>query len=265
MAIVSGVASSTGSGSENIIELSRAALVNVLDTLPILDPSAAEKNSNFGTPCPSILAFGNAILRVLELSLAASLQHKDRLQLPLLEMIAYLLDMGILQRLPSSPRSTTRKQMDGQSMQHEPQTHFKYSTLLALVQKAQYKSTSLPKLLASLSVYRCLAAEPNRPDLEVSKSSDEVNRLCQEQASERVGPSKNVRKAALAKIASLMVNHPYVKVRTAATEAAWCVTGYEGLLSVGGEKIRNNAREQGINREDLVKAQEFMTQFDLGT
>jgi hypothetical protein len=56
---------------------------------------------------------------------------------PALELLAFLLDMQILQRLAG--------------------TDFKWRNLLSTVQKSHHKSNDVPKILAALHVYRGLA------------------------------------------------------------------------------------------------------------
>lgn len=74
--------------------------------------------------------------------LSSSVPNASNLMLPALDLLAFLLDMGIPQKLaepdPDYPA-------------------FKWRTLLSLVQKSHHKSSDVLKLLAAVNVYRCLA------------------------------------------------------------------------------------------------------------
>ncbi len=83
-----GFVSSGGMGSESVVQNSRAALVDFLDTLPGED---ASKNGQF-----TLAEFASCITRIFQQYLT-----EDRVLLPLLEVTAFLFDMQIMQRLPS--------------------------------------------------------------------------------------------------------------------------------------------------------------------
>lgn len=121
MAILEGYVSSMGMASESVVQSSRHALVGLAEQLPDASSEAY-----------SIRDLGDALMDVLKEHLA-----NDRVLLPLLESLAFLFDMQVLQRLEA--------------------TDFKWRTLLSLVQKAHFKSTHMQKLLLSLDVYRGLA------------------------------------------------------------------------------------------------------------
>lgn len=85
LAIVEGYISSAGMGSESVVQASRLALVERLEVLPT-------ESESF-----SLLHVANAILDVFKAQLA-----NDRIILPLLEVLAFLLDAQVLQRLVGS-------------------------------------------------------------------------------------------------------------------------------------------------------------------
>ncbi|KAK4988590.1 hypothetical protein LTR66_007276 [Elasticomyces elasticus] len=118
-AILRGCISVAGSGSsEALLQASRSALVDTM----------------FGVDIAALDAIGGTLLEVFRDLLTVA----DDTQ-PLLEVVGFLLDAQVLQRLDFAGRS------------------FRWRTLLALVQKSHFKSNSIPKLLAAISVYRGLA------------------------------------------------------------------------------------------------------------
>ncbi|KAF2103374.1 hypothetical protein NA57DRAFT_63931 [Rhizodiscina lignyota] len=120
-AILEGYVSSAGMGSESVVQVARAALLSAVD------PLLPESNNQL-----SLIAVANVLMDVFKKHL-----ENDRILLPLLEIIAFLLDMQILQRLA--------------------ETTFKWRNLLSLVQKSHYKSNHMHKLHLALDVYRGLA------------------------------------------------------------------------------------------------------------
>ncbi|OCK83592.1 hypothetical protein K432DRAFT_440727 [Lepidopterella palustris CBS 459.81] len=125
-AIVEGYISSAGMGSESVVQNSRMALVDTIDKLPVdVTPNDARHGC-------SLLDATNILLELIKWNLA-----NDRILIPLLEVIAFLFDAQILQRLVG--------------------TSFSFRSLLSLVQKSHYKSTNIHKLHIALEVYRGLA------------------------------------------------------------------------------------------------------------
>jgi len=102
-------------------------LVDAMDALPV-EKSAFEEGSESGC---SLLDVMDILMDLLKGSLA-----NDRIVIPLLEIIAFLFDAQIVQRLIG--------------------TRFNYRSLLSLTQKAHYKSTNIHKLHIALDVYRGL-------------------------------------------------------------------------------------------------------------
>ncbi|KAL1628757.1 hypothetical protein SLS54_001445 [Diplodia seriata] len=123
LAIVEGYISSAGMGSESVVQASRLALVERLQALPTEDERF------------SLLHVANTVLEVCKTHLS-----NDRITVPLLEVLAFLLDAQVLQRLVGSS--------------------FKWRNLLSLVQKAHFKSNNMQKLNLALDVYRGLADIP---------------------------------------------------------------------------------------------------------
>ncbi len=119
--LLEGFASSAGAGSESIIQSARPALLDALETLPLIDRTSA-----------SLLSIGNALLELYTIHVC-----NDRVLIPLLELSVFLLDANWLQCLS--------------------QTDFKWRSFLSLIQKSHFKSTNISKLIAALNVYRGLA------------------------------------------------------------------------------------------------------------
>ena len=84
-----GYVTSAGMGSESVVQNSRAALFDFLDTLPDVDPSDSHPFT--------LLDFANCLTRIFQQHLT-----DDRVLLSLLEVLAFLFDMQIMQRLSSS-------------------------------------------------------------------------------------------------------------------------------------------------------------------
>ena len=186
IAMLEGISNSVGAGSDKIMQLSRSALVNVLGDLPTVR-NAAEKSFSL-----TLFDVGDAFLAMLSKNLTPT--PNDRLLTPLLETMAFLLDARILQRLdlkcsPAGPP-------------------FKWRTLLSCVQKSHYRSTSLPRLIGALDVYRGLA---------------EI---------------QSIRPEVIAKVVSMMRSHPFVSVRRAAAEVAW-------VASNGWERLKEFENSEG--------------------
>ncbi|KAL9061181.1 MAG: hypothetical protein Q9162_000326 [Coniocarpon cinnabarinum] len=127
LAVLEGFAISAGSGTPTTLPAARDALAEILEELPVFS----------GNEQRSLLVIGNAISSLLSQNLT-----NDRLCVPLLETIAFLLDYGILQRLYDRTATSSRG--------------FNWRTLLALVQKSHFKSTNLQKLLAAVNIYGSL-------------------------------------------------------------------------------------------------------------
>lgn len=84
----------------------------------------------------AILTTFSEILRDI---LSSSTPNATNLMLPALDLLSFLLDMRIPQKLANG------------------QTGFKWRTILSTVQKSHHKSSDVPKLLAAVNVYRGLA------------------------------------------------------------------------------------------------------------
>ncbi|CAN9243043.1 unnamed protein product [Alternaria alternata] len=122
-AICVGFVSSAGMGSESVVQNSRAALLDFVDILPNEDSS--------DDPRFTLVDFANCFLTLLKENIT-----NDRVLLPLLEVISFLFDMQVMQRLQSTP--------------------FNFRVLLSYTQKAHFKSTHMQKLHLALDVYRGL-------------------------------------------------------------------------------------------------------------
>jgi hypothetical protein len=88
-AICLGYVSSAGMGSESVAQNARQALLSFLDTLPVESETATSQLSQ--------LDIANCMLGLLKANI-----NDDRVLIPLLETIAFLLDMQVMQRLTST-------------------------------------------------------------------------------------------------------------------------------------------------------------------
>lgn len=120
-----GFVSSAGMGSESVVQNSRMALLTFIDALP--DETDATSTQY------SLSHLATCFLKLLKDNL-----DNDRILLPLLEVLAFLFDMQVLQRLASSSSS------------------FNFRALLSYTQKAHFKSTHMQKLHLALDMYRGL-------------------------------------------------------------------------------------------------------------
>jgi Mor family transcriptional regulator len=77
-------------GSESVVQNSRAALLDFVDILPNEDLS--------DDPRFTLVDFANCFLTLLKENIT-----NDRVLLPLLEVISFLFDMQVMQRLQSTP------------------------------------------------------------------------------------------------------------------------------------------------------------------
>ncbi|KAK8212148.1 tubulin folding cofactor D C terminal-domain-containing protein [Phyllosticta capitalensis] len=129
LAFIEGYISSAGMGSESVVQASRVALVEKLESLPVESEQI------------SLIHFANGLLDVFKANLS-----NDRTLMPLLDVVAFLFDVQVLQRLVDS--------------------NFKWRNLLSLVQKSHFKSNNIPKLHLALDAYRGLASVPAiRPEV----------------------------------------------------------------------------------------------------
>jgi hypothetical protein len=122
-ALLEGCISCAGVGAEPLLQASRRAIASLLNHIAI-----GHLNDLMGL-------FSNILKSML---LDNANMH------PALELLAFLLDMQIPQRLV--------------------ETDFKWRNLLSTVQKSHHKSNDIPKILAALHVYRGLADVPSVRD-----------------------------------------------------------------------------------------------------
>lgn len=126
-ATLTGFINSAGMGSETVVQNARAALITFTDKIP--DESSPESDST------CLLDLANCLTQLLKSNI-----NNDRILLPLLEILAFLFDMQVLQRLQQTP--------------------FNFRILLSYTQKAHFKSTHMQKLHLALDVYRGLGVMP---------------------------------------------------------------------------------------------------------
>jgi len=119
-AVLEGAMSCAGISAEPLLQASRSALVQQLNSLAI-DQLQHQ-----------VTIFAD-VLRVT--------MPVNKITHPALELLAFLLDMYIPQRIAG--------------------TDFKWRTLLSTVQKSHHKSNDIPKILAAVHVYRGLAEIPS--------------------------------------------------------------------------------------------------------
>lgn len=129
-AISTGYVNSAGMGSESVVQHARIALLDFIDTLPT-SSTGNTSTSNF-----SLFDFASCLTSLLKSNL-----DNDRVLLPLLEVLAFLFDMQVLERLQDT-------------------SSFSFRTLLSLTQKSHFKSSNMQKLHLALDMYRGLAGVP---------------------------------------------------------------------------------------------------------
>ncbi|SLM39571.1 Tubulin-specific chaperone D, C-terminal [Lasallia pustulata] len=115
--LLEGYVTSAGVGSESLLRASRAALVDYAEHLHIAD----------------LVALCQDLMEILRRHIA-----DDRLIIPALEVVAFLLDAGQFQRINN--------------------VELKWRNLLALIQKSHFKSGNVHKLEAAVKVYTGLAS-----------------------------------------------------------------------------------------------------------
>lgn len=90
-AVALGFVTSAGLGSESVVQNSRAALLDAVDSWPIREVTGPEGSC-------TLLEFATCFLDLLKRNL-----ETERVLLPLLEVLAFLFDMQVLQRLMLTP------------------------------------------------------------------------------------------------------------------------------------------------------------------
>ena len=136
-ALLEGYCSSAGAGSEALMKACRKALVSKLKRLPTADSSGL-----------SLETFATDVLAVMKSNIEI-----DRVILPMLEMISFLFDSQILQKL----QETSFRQVFVACSLDIELTCRRWSMLVYLVHKAHYKSNNVSKLLITVQVYRGLS------------------------------------------------------------------------------------------------------------
>ena len=121
--ILTGLLTSTTSGSDSILRASRLALSTHIDALS--DPQL------------------HALLSCL-LAFLRDNQHNERLSLPVVAILAFLGEINVFEQLAATG-----------------ETSFDWSKLLALVSKFHYKSTNVRKLVSCISCYSSFAHIPS--------------------------------------------------------------------------------------------------------
>ncbi|KAF2265786.1 hypothetical protein CC78DRAFT_578959 [Lojkania enalia] len=135
--VMLGFISSAGMGSESVVQNSRAALLNAVDTLPTTSINDEEFSLQACVTCLTDLMKQN-----LEI---------ERILLSLMEVFAFLFDMQVMHRLV--------------------ETTFNFRLVLSLTQKAHFKSTNMHKLHLALDLYRGLGTIPGTRIDTISKVS----------------------------------------------------------------------------------------------
>ncbi|ODQ54812.1 hypothetical protein SAICODRAFT_69989 [Saitoella complicata NRRL Y-17804] len=164
--ILSGLMTSAGGAGESLLRAASTALSNYLEGLP--------DNDEDGAPL-SLTQFMDALVAVIEDN-----SDKDRVIIPCFEYTSTMFDMQIPQRLADT---------------------YTFNRFIFLVQKAAYKTTSIPKLLAVSKLYAGLAS------LEFSADTS---------------PNTAVKTKALGKLVG-MLRHPFPRVRAVVAEQLYLV------------------------------------------
>ena len=135
-------------GSEAVLQASRQALIDYAANLPI-DFNRFRNGFSLGL-------FAILLMEILEDSLT-----EDRILIPLLETLGFLMDMQIMQRmmfdsvLPTGPFKYVF--LTSCSRLTELTNFGRWRKLLSLIQKSHYKSNNMQKLHMALDMYRNLA------------------------------------------------------------------------------------------------------------
>ena len=143
-AVLVGIVSAAGMGSETVAQNARRALMEVMDGLPA------------DSPDPEIMS-ASRLLRLLTELLANHLVT-DRIVIPLLEVLGFLLSMQAFQRLEGIQQGSPWVACDVFSAVCSPKVSFR--RLFALVRKAHFKSKNMQKLHLAIHVYYGLGAVP---------------------------------------------------------------------------------------------------------
>ncbi|KAF2204679.1 hypothetical protein GQ43DRAFT_364104 [Delitschia confertaspora ATCC 74209] len=178
-ALLVGFISSAGIGSESVVQNARLALVDYVDSLPTQIPDDPEQEAGF-----SLLQLATLLTGLLRANLS-----NDRVLIPLLEVLAFLFDMQILQRLVDT---------NYRHVLFSIRSLDSFRTLLSLTQKAHFKSAHMHKLHLALDLYRGLGTIPA------------------------------TRSDTLTKVTNMLL-HPFPKIRIAAAETLWCLSNDQDL------------------------------------
>ncbi|KAF1985003.1 hypothetical protein K402DRAFT_395060 [Aulographum hederae CBS 113979] len=130
--ILEGYYSAAAMGTETTVQASRKALVDALEELAVDGRG-------------SLVDFGQSFVGHLDECVRF---HPDRKLVPVLEVLAFLLDMQILQKMGKA---------------------FSWRNLHSLVQKSHYKSSNLQKIATAIDVYRGLADVPSERAAAIKK------------------------------------------------------------------------------------------------
>nr|POE72146.1 hypothetical protein CFP56_12022 [Quercus suber] len=122
-ALLEGCVSCAGVSAESLLQASRRALAEILDTV---------ENSRLRT---LMTTYSTILKSAVQFSSSNNTMH------PALELFDFLLNLHIPQRLATEPS-------------------FKWRNVLSLVQKGHHKSNDLPRILAAVRVYHGLARVP---------------------------------------------------------------------------------------------------------
>lgn len=198
-----GISSSAGAGADSLMQTARSALFLVLDELPVYQDTLE----------PQIISLHMMLTQLLTL-LSTSLAD-ERVLLPMLETISFILDAGIFARLADSVLHVQENIKE--------QTSFKYLTLLSLIQKSHFKSTNLPKLFVCVQIY-CGLALLSEPAFRVPNDDSLPS---------NVQTLKSLRLETLKKLVGMLL-HPYAKVRIAAAEALFVTVESEAQALMKG-------------------------------
>lgn len=197
-ALVEGAISCAGISGESLLQTTRALIT---DSLRAADTHHLH----------TLLTTYSSILRDI---LSSSTPNSTNLLLPTLDVLAFLLDMNIPQRLATTQGSKA----------DQLQPAFKWLTLLSLVQKSHHKSADVPRLLAAVHVYRGLA--------EVAAIRAEV----------------------VKKLLSMLATNPYPRVKVAVAEVVFEVLEAEEMKGVNwAEKGAQQSKLVGEMRARYVE------------
>jgi hypothetical protein len=147
VSLLEGLITSATGGSEGVVRASREAFADHLDSLQV-------ESSTQSAVDHTLLDVCNCYLQLLRDNLA-----NDRLLIPALEMLGFLFDTRIIQRLNGSSFQYVAAMIS--SSRWFMLIQRRHRSLLSLIQKAHFKSGNVSKLETAVKVYGGMTELPS--------------------------------------------------------------------------------------------------------